>query len=315
MASCAKSGVVYEPENEIRLVPKTVPATKAEYKGAVASTDYPTTENFDVIGYWSGDWSGNQFVKYIVAEDGSGAEFTCQGNYWTGKVSYHWPKDGSLKFACYSPASENIIHNYPTDTYSKVGYVQSSNTAETSDLLLAATTGAYTAETAMTTNVPVAFDHALSWITIQVKSDVAKMYEIKKITIKDVCTKANFEVKMGDGIQYEEWEKQSDKADIVIFDGSQVVEQAEKAIETNPQGTIIIPQTTTKAVIEYTQLAIEGGTAELPDQTIELDLTLKAVKYWEPGKHYTYTVSFKPAEIRIQPKVNAWGKVDVEKVL
>lgn len=319
LASCAKSGIVYEPESEIRLAPKAVPSTRANYTGAVASTDYPTSESFDVYGYWSDDWNGNKVVNYLVSEEeGSGAEFVCQGNYWTGKTSYHWPKDGSLKFACYSPASQNILHNYPTDTYSKVGYVQPNETDKTWDLLLAATTGAYTAETA-SENVPVAFEHALAWITLQVKAKdevAANVFDIKKITIKDVCTKANFEVKMGDGVQFEEWEKQSDKADIVIFEGSQVVDQTARDIETTPQGTIVIPQGTTKMVIEYTQLAIPGSTAELTDQVIELDLTLNPTRSnWEPGKHYTYTLTFKLDEIRIKPTVKPWGSVNVENIL
>ena len=229
-------------------------------------------------------------------------------------------KDGSLKFACYSPATENIKHNYPTDTYSKVGYVQPNETALTWDLLLAPTTGAYTAETA-SENVPVAFEHALAWITFQVKAkdaDAENIFDIKKVTIKNVCTKANFEVKMADGIQYEEWEKQGEKKDIVVFDGSQVVKQEAKDIETTPQGTIIIPQATegTELVIEYTQLAVPGSTAELTDQKITLPLTLNPTRsVWEPGKHYTYTLTFKVEEIRIKPTVKPWGNVNVENIL
>ena len=320
LASCAKSGIVYEADSEIRLTPKVAPATRANYLGAIATPDYPVAENFDVYGYWAEDWTNGKIVNYLVSEnEESGVEFECQGNYWTGKKSYHWPKDGSLKFACYSPATADIKHNYPTDTYSKVGYEQPNETALTWDLLLAPTTGAYTAETA-SENVPVAFEHALAWITIQVKAkdaDAENIFDIKKVTIKNVCTKANFEVKMADGIQYEEWEKQSEKKDIVVFDGTQVVKQEAKDIETTPQGTIIIPQVTegTELVIEYTQLPT-SNTAELTDQTITLPLTLNPTRsVWEPGKHYTYTLTFKVEEIRIKPSVKPWGSVNVENIL
>ena len=319
LVSCAKSGIVYEADSEIRLTPSVAPATRAPYLGAITSPDYPVSENFDVYGYWSEDWTTGKFVNYLVSEtEESGVEFVCQSNYWTGK-SHYWPKDGSLKFACYSPSTQNIKHNYPTDTYSKVDYVQPFETDETWDLLLAPTTAAYTAETA-SENVPVAFEHALAWITIQVKAKDAvaeNVFDIKKVTIKDVCTKANFEVKMGDGIQYNEWEKQSEKKDIVVFDGTQVVKQDAKDIETTPEGTIIIPQPTegTELVIDYTQLAIPGSTAELADQQITLPLTLNpANSVWEPGKHYTYTITFKLDEIRIKPTVKPWGNVDVKNI-
>lgn len=321
LASCAKSGIVYEADSEIRLTPKVAPATRANYLGAIATPDYPVAENFDVYGYWAEDWTNGKFVNYLISEnEESGVEFVCKGNYWTGSKSYYWPKDGSLKFACYSPATEDIKHNYPTDTYSKVGYDQPNETALTKDLLLAPTTPAYTEEMALEKNVDVAFEHALSWITFQVKAKdiyAEDLFDIKKMTIKNVCTKANFEVKMADGIQYEEWEKQSEKKDIVVFDGTQVVKQEAKVIETTPQGTIIIPQATegTELVIEYTQLAT-SNTAELTDQTITLPLTLNPTRsVWEPGKHYTYTLTFKVEEIRIKPTVKPWGEVKAENIL
>lgn len=321
LASCAKSGIVYEPDCEVRLTPKVAPATRAGHLGVITSPDYPASENFDVYGYWSEDWADGNFVTYLVSEtENSGVEFTCQGDYWTGKTPYHWPKDGSLKFACYSPATEKIRHDYPTDTYSKTGYEQPFETGRTWDLLLAPTTAAYTAETA-SENVPVAFEHALSWITFQVKANDAvseNVFDIHKVTIKNVCTKADFQVKMADGIQYEEWENQSDKKDIVVFDASQVVKQETKDIETNAHGTIIIPQATegTELVIEYTQLAIPGSTAELTNQRITLPLTLNPNRsVWEPGKHYTYTLIFKLDEIRIMPTVKPWSSVNVENIL
>ncbi len=321
LASCAKSGIVYEADSEIRLSPNVAPATRAPYFGAITSPDYPVSENFDVYGYWAEDWTNGKIVNYLVSEtEDSGVEFVCKGNYWTGVKPYHWPKDGSLKFACYSPSTQNIKHNYPTDTYSKAGYEQPFETDKTWDLLLAPTTAAYTAESA-SENVPVAFEHALAWITFQVKAKdavSAGVFDIKKVTIKNVCTKANFEVKMSDGIQYDEWEKQSEKKDIVVFDASQVVTQEAKDIETNPDGTIIIPQPTegTVLVVDYTQLAIPGSTAELTDQQITLPLTLNPTNsVWEPGKHYTYTLTFKLDEIRIKPTVKPWAPVNVENIL
>ena len=314
LASCAKSGIVREADSEIRLEPKTFPITKAEYLGVISGNEYPTTENFDVYGYWSADWSSSKVENYLLSsEEGSGVEFVCQGDYWTGKNGYYWPKDGMLKFACYSPSSENILHDYATDTYTKKGYVHPSETAKTWDLLLAPMTGSYTAETAKE-NVAVAFEHALAWITLKVSASselAAKAYDIKKITIHGVNTKADLSAKMADGIQAGEWTGHAVPADYVVFAGSQLVTQTVTEIENTVGGTIVIPQETTSMTIEYTQKEIENSTAELEDQSITLDLTLgNNFKLWEPGKHYTYNIVFNLDEIKIKPVVNVWESIN-----
>ena len=171
LTSCAKTEVAYvEADSEIKLAPATSLATKADepgYRGVIAGTTYPTSENFDVYGYWSADWKGNgAVVDYLLTDKTSGAEFKHENGTWAGITPYHWPKDGSLKIAAYSPASENFAHDYATDTYSKTGYVQPSETAKTWDLLFAKTTADYTSMTAAA-GVPVMFEHALAWITLR----------------------------------------------------------------------------------------------------------------------------------------------------
>lgn len=310
LASCAKSGIVLKDEAEIRLAPKTLPITKADHLGVISGIDYPTTENFDVYGYWSADWESSEVVNYLLpTEEGSGVEFVYRGEYWTGKTAYYWPKDGSLKFACYSPSSQNIQHDYATDTYTKQGYVHPSATSETWDLLLAPLTGAYTIQTAKE-HVAVAFEHALAWITLKVSAGsevAAKAFDINKITINGVSTKADLSAKMFDGIQAQEWTGHTQAADYVVFEGSQFVTQTPATIENNAGGTIVIPQETTNMTVEYTQREIENSTAELKTQSILLDLTLGTnCKLWEPGKHYTYNLVFNLDEIRIKPVVKIW---------
>ena len=308
LASCAKTEIAYvEADSEIKLMPATSLATKAHY-GVIDGTAYPTTENFDVYGYWSADWNGNgAVVDYLLTKEG-GVEFAHKDGTWSGsETQYHWPKDGSLKFAAYSPASENFAHDYATDTYSKVGFSQKSNTAETIDLLFAKTTADYTSMTAAA-GVPVVFEHALAWITLEVvaaDATAAQAFDIKKVTIEDVYTQADAKIAMADGIQAGEWSNHAAAAPYVVFQGSQAVTETAAAIESIAKGTIVIPQAPTTVTINYDQNQL-AGTAALKDQTIVLDLALEGDKVWEPGKHYKYYLIFGLDEILISPVVVDW---------
>ena len=322
IASCAKTADVFTEDGaEIKLAPVTKLQTKANYLGAVDGTTYPTQENFDVYAYWKNVVAGQEFIDgsiFLQSLDEGGAEFTNKGNYWGGIDKYYWPKNGSLRFAAYSPAHLTVDHQQDGDLYT-VAYEQPSNTAETWDFLVAPTSPSYSMMTAAE-NVAIEFQHALSWITLKVvakDADAAKAFDIKKVTINDVCTKANFAAKMGDGIQYEEWMGQNTKTPYVVFEGAQMVTETVTDIENTVAGTLVIPQPTTTVTIDFDQYGI-NGTADTPGMTVTLDLVLDTDNTpWEPGKHYNYTLIFGLDEILINPSVVDWeeiivGEIDVD---
>ena len=314
IASCAKTEAVYtEGDNEIKLSPVTKLQTKANVLGAVDGIVYPTKENFDVFAYWKNVPAGEEFTDgsmFLEGQNAGGAEFTNKGNYWGGKVNYYWPKNGSLRFSAYSPSHLDVDHQLADDLYT-VEYKQPSNTAETWDFLVAPTSPSYSLMTA-TEKVAIEFQHALSWITLKVvakDADAAKAFDIKKVTINDVFTKANFAAKMGDGIQYEEWLGKNTTAPYVVFEGSQMVTETVTDIENTVAGTLVIPQNTTSVTINFDQYGI-NGTADTPGMKVTLDLVLdKDNTPWEPGKHYNYTLIFGLDEILINPSVVDWEEV------
>lgn len=316
LASCAKTEAVYvENTSEIKIMPATAIATKANYLGAIDEVTYPVTENFDVYGYWSADWANETNpTTYLLTDGESGVEFVNKGRYWGGATPYHWPKDGSLQFAAYSPSSVDLAHTWATDTYSKEAYIQPFETSKTWDLLLAQTSAPYTAHTAAE-NVSVVFNHALSWITLKVvakDATAAQAFDIKKVTINNVMTQANLSAAMTDeGVPANAWSAWAEPKDMVVYTGSQDVTEELAVIETTPMGTLVIPQATTQVTLNYTQKAF-GGTAELENQTIVLDLALDTDEsVWVPGKHYTYTLVFGLDEILINPTVTLWDEVNV----
>ena len=309
IASCAKTEAVYEgADSEIKLVPVAAKQTKANVLGAIDGTEYPTAENFDVYGYWKNVGAGDTYTdgqSYF----GGAVEFTNKGNYWGGVTPYYWPKNGALRFAAYSPADLDIAHNQEGDTFSGA-YTQPSKTNETWDFLVAPTSESYTAMTAAE-NVSIVFEHALSWITLQVKAKDAaaeNVFTIKSVTINDVNTTADFEASMLDQemVQYESWSNWAASADYVVFDGEQGVTGEAKVIETTAAGTLVIPQTTTKVTVVFDQKGV-NGTLDMEDMTVTLDLVLdKNDEPWKPGYHYTYTLIFGLDEILINPSVDTW---------
>lgn len=323
IASCAKTEEIYTGENaEIKIKPTASIATKANVTAAIDGTDYPVAENFDVYAYWSTEPAGSKFTtgkEYLGYEDAlaGGVEFTNKGNFWGGKdETYYWPKNGSLRFAAYSPASVDMAHALATDTYTVDNYVQPNDTDLTWDLLVAPTSASYNSLTAAE-NVSVVFEHALSWITLKViakDASAAKAFDIKKVTINNVNTQADFAAMMTDGIQYKEWANQEAPLPYVVFEGNQNVTMESTVIETVDNGTIVIPQPTTSLTVDYTQLPLPG-TPQLEDQSITVDLVLDGDDTpWHPGKHYVYTLVFGLDEILINPSVGDWDDVIVESI-
>ena len=327
IASCAKTEEIYTGEQaEIKIKPTASIATKANVTAAIDGTQYPVAENFDVYAYWNTDPAGSKFTtgtEYLGYEDAlaGGVEFTNKGNFWGGKSDvYYWPKNGSLRFAAYSPASVDMAHELATDTYTVTDYVQPNDTDLTWDLLVAPTSASYNSLTAAE-NVSVVFEHALSWITLKViakDASAAKAFDIKKVTINNVNTQADFAAMLTDGIQYEEWADQDVPANYVVFEGNQNVTLESTIIETVDNGTIVIPQPTTSLTVDYTQLPLPG-TPQLDNQSITVDLVLDGDDTpWHPGKHYVYTLVFGLDEILINPDVVDWedeivGDIEVGK--
>ena len=342
LVACSKTEPVYEETGEIRFAPVTSLATKADEErkpvyNAIDGTDYPADEWFNVTAYWKNEKAGSDFNKDVVTYF-SNRTFKKGTTYWAGDPAAYWPKNGSLRFACYSPSTvANVAHELATDTYTITDYEQSNVTAETIDLMVAPTPNSYDAKTGAE-NVTVTFEHALSWLSFQVVSDApaANYFTVKKIVVNDVNTKGSLSAVMAD-TKSKNWTLSTDDGDIKsydVFNGEVVatttsgVDSEGKAvyIEDVTGGTLVIPQPTTSVTITFDQKA--EGDAVLEDQVITLPLTVtkeimkddEAVAVpadWEPGKHYIYTIKFAwedEDQILINPSVKDWDVVSADVV-
>ena len=274
-------GWVEGDEKEILLIPGGGRTTKAGVSGVVDISNYPATENFDIYAYWANEQEGSWFTDatHFLTNNTSGVEFVNKGTGWGGIEPYYWPKNGSLRFAAYSPASLDIVHDLQTDTYILNDYIQSHETDKTIDLLLAPTTSSKTAAN----DVAVEFEHALAWITFKVRAqnaEFANVFTINRITLKDVYTQADLQASMADGIQADEWMNLESRKDYVVFDGNTILGENSVVLETVPNGTIVIPQEETSVSIDYTLL--QSGT------TRNITIDLRSCLFWKPGRCYNY---------------------------
>ena len=318
IASCAKTEPVYVEDNsEIKLAPVTSMLTKAQVNQAIDGTEYPAAERFTVVGYWADEPAGSNFTTpgtdtpYL-----DNVEFAKNGEFWAGfddgsHFPYYWPKNGSLRFAAYSPSEVDggeFAHDLATDTWTAKGYVQSNDTDETIDFMVAKTPLSYTAQTAAE-NVSVVFEHALSWIEFKVKAQdevAAAAYTVKSVTVNNVNTVGNMEAKYPAKV----WDVKSlaQPMPYAVFSGSQSIStQAADIVNT---GVVVIPQPTTTVTVEFEQNTLPGVT-----QKADMTLTLDAEGTpWEPGKHYIYTLVFTIDEILINPSVTDWEDVNVGEI-
>ena len=347
LVACSKTEPVYEESGEIRFAPVTSLATKAQVFNAIDGSKYPAKEWFNVTAYWKNEDAGSKFTDGTVTYF-SDRTFKKGTTYWAGDPAAYWPKNGSLRFACYSPSDvTGVSHVLATDTYTVTDYVQSNDTEKTVDLMVAPTPSSYDANTGAE-NVSVVFEHALSWISFKVVSDedAEGIFTIKSIVVNDVNTKGSLTAVMTGTAKSKTWELSAitEEEEVNPYVMPYEVYNNEVGvvatttsganyIEDVAGGTVVIPQPTTTVTITFDQKA--EGTAVLENQVITLPLDLfeqqSAVENpdaeepgsepelipldWEAGKHYIYTLKFAYEEddqILINPSVEDWTDVPAE---
>ena len=320
IASCAKTEPTFiEADSEIKIAPVTAISTKAQ-QGVMSTTEYNKNEDFSVYAYWANEAAGSEFTQDETTEGAylNDVKFVNKGNYWGGETAYYWPKNGSIRFAAYSPAdlTGKVAHTLATDVYTINGLEYPTDLAGTYDILVSPTSTSYTAETAAE-KVSVKFEHALSWITFQMKSTVEanNAFTVTDVIVNDVNNIGNMVADMKAGTKTWTTAASTNPAPVVnVFNyaaGWPVTTTATVFENADAKGNrglsvLVLPQKPTTVTIKYTQEAM-AGTPKLENQVITVPLVLdNADDNWEAGKKYTYTVLFDLDEILINPTVEDW---------
>ena len=315
LAACTKTEYV-DVQNEISLAPVTRNITKA----MVDDNIFPV-ESFNVwawykqlpadtpIAAWQASTINNQ--PYIIE-----STFRKKDNQtdWSGVTPYYWPKLGSLLFAGYYPASisDDVSYEFGADVNKMIftGINQSvvtTNTTHEEDIMYFN----------MTTNsvasgpVSVVFNHALSWITMNVKkstgSPMIVIDEIKFTKVKNTGTGTVDNSATTAAGKVISWETTGNPDAETVF-GEDV------ELDTNPTKLVeplFIPQTMSgQLVISYTVYSSDDEKFN-EVYTADLNSLKSGLNKWEPAKHYTYDIEIGTTEILITPSVKPWEAVSV----
>ena len=328
--ACSKTDVVYDDAQtgEITVSPVAGTLTKA----AISNAIYPEANHIALFAYHAPGVKAGNVTDYsgFTEEYLSNAEYYFTGTsesstrIWSGlNSSYYWPITGSLVFAGYSlpaPAtagqqSESIgtvTYDLATDKLEIKNYTQSANTAETFDLLYFGRTANSYNNRRNGESIPLTFDHALSWITIQIKGGNGalvngRVWSVTDVTLKGVQTTGDFTY-LGTATSptpKATWTVDETAAgtDITVYGtASQQLTGDFTNIETNPDGLVVIPQGAKKLEVKISYKSPAGDNIA---ETVELDLA-DYTTTWEAGKKYTYQLSFDPKQILVTPQVSTW---------
>lgn len=319
LVACTKTSVSYEQTGEIGFAPVVRKnSTKAAVHGAVQGTAFPK-QNIKVFGYYDKSvGKGNKYTSGKFTESYlDGVEFTqkTDGGTWTGKdYSYYWPKTGSLLFAGYAPADfEGVTHDLATNTFSVDQFNQPDFSA-TTDLLYAGYDKSVLGE-----NVPMAFSHALSWVTVKAKAAAAKQIKITNIKFVGLAAK-------GSSTGLPAWSvEEARELNVFAPTSAFAVPAAETLVESNENCGLVFPQELTNAEIVISYEMNNGAGQWFAQAPFVQKLNLlksgdATINKWEAGKHYTYVINFSAIggesgssnEITIAPTVNNWTPVTAD---
>lgn len=329
LAACTKTSVSYEQPGEIALAP----VTRANMtKAAITGTTFPTTNDMGVYAFYNaGKLVGTPKEEFLTGSAAylNNVKFvnrTGTGN-WGGETSYYWPKTGSLVFAAYSPSAANLAYSAGEDKFSKADYVQSTDLANTVDLLWSPMTAKSHDKT--TTAVPMVFYHAMSWVTVQAvaaNSESEGKFKVKSVKLNGIVNKGSFETAVDDI----DWTLSSAAVDVktlTVFNNDAYKEIPKmtpaEVLENVAKGTVVIPQSLGDAVtltVVFSQVMPTGDWSA--DQNLTFTLNKCKVgepavelKKWDSGKHYIYTLNFNikgaagENEILIKPTLTDWENV------
>lgn len=299
LVSCSKSSVTYDEPGTIAIQPVSEGMTKAAVDATPTGQELLIWANYTDKG--TNTNAGDTYLnRAVFAKDATGL--------WTGKEQeYLWPKSGTVALSgCTSlpDANGSISYNYSENKIKVEGYKQSLNTEETVDFI-------WFNQTAPTNldrtdeNLAVVMNHALTWVTIQVKGfGGSEGWKVESITLKGIkdtgdltCTTA--------GPVWDNVDLSGDNTDITVFQAHTTGSTTDyftltgtaRDIENHPRGTVLIPQTPVQMEVKY-HTTESPSASTLRSKTLDLKISeTPAENFWAAGKHYVYTVTFNPYKI------------------
>lgn len=347
MASCTKNELKVPSTGSdavISFQPVVANATKATYLTTANMKDACTS--FGVFAWYAEPTlvAGSTTTAYMdnvtVNYDSSKDDTTDGSGAWKPSENYYWPKNGTLSFDAYAPASAHATTpglgtGKVASTAANGLKIENYTVAELAnqyDLLYSTRTLNKSKSTDGTNTtydgVDIAFHHALSAVevTAKTKDDYSDAIKLTKITILYAQNKGEFNQNMNNAVTEgtPEWTNNDTEVSYVLFSGDQALSTTALTSSTTPaiSNAILLPQSFThspnKVSIKVDYSIKHGSSSYLP-QTQTFDLSATTVSSvaqtgWEMGKRYTYNFIFSLEDIYFAPSVDIWDDITVDNI-
>ena len=327
IAACTKSEIAYEQPTAIGFQVVTGKMTKA----AVADNVYPENLNMYVFAMTEVETEKEvegQVVKESVpngtADYLKNAEFAkvlvSNGqNLWGGWLNgeaypYYWPNVKKLFFAGVSKSgnvNNGAVPAYNAGTITIEGYQPGVGTATLgdNDLMWFPTTS--TSYGRGTVSVPVEMKHACSWITVKMAGDqwTAGRYTITDIHIEGLTTKGDVALDAA-----ADWTLSTAAADqnktYSVYSNTTgkalSTTATAEGFENIVNNTIVLPEQVPGTLSITYHFTSQAG--EKIEEIVSGSLKFDGENTWQPGVHYTYTVTIGADQILIAPTVDGWDE-------
>lgn len=329
LASCNKEEVtntdVNLESNEIGFNVVNRKATKAN-DAIISGTTYATDNTFKVWGWQSPAADFSEF-----AEDAASNFMSNLTISWTGgRLSraeawrnadnyYYWPFTGKISFLAIHPSTVapsttgwDATNDKPKAT---VADYTISAANKTVDLMFATNEGSRRVDA-----LPMVFNHALSQIEVQVKTDedytADVAFDVESVTFNNIDLSGDLAYANN---AFTWTDNAAQTASWTYYDT--VLEDITKDYQVYGAANVMIPQAASVADDPATTDAIEGSYLTIGysmEQTGSAKITgtvnISKPQAWEAGKKYVYTLNFRLNEILFNPSVTDWVVVNVDTI-
>lgn len=303
LASCAKTEVVYkDAPQEIAFKQITGPMTKADPKlsgtmGVFAQYNNTNTSTVNEV----------YFGNTSFSENGS------TGNWHATANKLYWPLEGNLDFTIYAPydATANVVEYTPATNANVLVINVPDNKSAQTDWLYGSVR--YHEKTKADNNLPVSLKHALSKISVTVKSENTDVFTITGLTLNNAFQSGKLTITYasntpftGTCVPSTPGSKETSYT-YTKLGGSDISNTAVTSAPISFEDRLVFPSTTSDGndryfVLEYKMAGSDTG----------LSAKIPVTDAWETGKHYTYAITMTATEIYLTPTVASWvtGTVD-----
>lgn len=341
VASCSKNEVSTITDSPISFHPNAL-ETKALILPSGNSPEqaaFPTNESFNVFAFADLDGAGTSYSMDYASPLMNDVNISNVGGDWkatSGK--YLWPAAGTCDFYAYYPAS--VAASFDTDVPAGIslsGVDLGSIVGNQSDPMVAATLSQVSSSKPM---VNLVFKHISSQIAVTVfdattNTELTGYIRLKEVHFKNMKTTGDY--REGAMVGKGTWSNIAGSTDILLFQGNESVDTAEKYLAVNTFADVIGNES---AFVVVPEPVVAAGSVQSLEVTYSIDaFSLNGFNYpaspektvsvplygrisgntLMPGKRYVFHIGISldgaDNEISFTPLVDGWETEDITGIL